>query len=410
MPRTLEDLLASSDGRRFLRSNGIFTTPGEFTTRLGPPDRKELPPVFHLDIQRPIVYVAQQIYVDYRQSVISKVLSLQRLAAASELFPLLIWADTDRTGSDKLQTRFSFPLKNDRHTISLVSKGRSKDMESRFVTLDRDHLKKSMGRLETCVTHSVADKAKQSGAKSRFHKIRSLAKGDTDLTLSELNHRITRLLFRRRLGIDFASIFVSEIINQGMVTEAVNHCVNRIEAFIRVFNEGIGTLIASDVAPQVKPLPDDYLPLYYSCETDDKRIKLRQKKRGGDHLAVGKCKCGREYSFTMGGGSRSIEALAATKRWSLDVTLPVFLNDLISGVVAGKSSALYGIVLKEVLTKVMGKRPVPALVPVDLASGDHDPDRIDSLMYSYLTESFKTAFQISRPSGVTAHGNRIEQE
>jgi hypothetical protein len=60
------------------------------------------------------------------------------------------------------------------------------------------------------------------------------------------------------------------------------------------------------------------------------------------------------------------------------------LNDLSSGVVAGKSSALYGIVLNEVLRTVLGKRPVPMLVPKALAQDGQSDGGVDSVLHRYL--------------------------
>ena len=66
--------------------------------------------------------------------------------------------------------------------------------------------------------------------------------------------------------------------------------------------------------------------------------------------------------------------------------LPTLLNDLASGVVAGKSSAIYGIVLNRVLREALDKEPVPMLVPEGLTSPGPDDTRLvaDSLMVSYL--------------------------
>jgi hypothetical protein len=59
------------------------------------------------------------------------------------------------------------------------------------------------------------------------------------------------------------------------------------------------------------------------------------------------------------------------------------LNDFVSGAVAGKSSALYGLVLNAVLEKALGKQPVPMVVPASLAK-QRDLGTVDSLLYNYL--------------------------
>jgi hypothetical protein len=59
---------------------------------------------------------------------------------------------------------------------------------------------------------------------------------------------------------------------------------------------------------------------------------------------------------------------------------------LASGVVAGKSSAIYGMVLNRVLREALDKEPIPMLVPEDLASSAPDGPRLvaDSLIVNYL--------------------------
>jgi hypothetical protein len=73
--------------------------------------------------------------------------------------------------------------------------------------------------------------------------------------------------------------------------------------------------------------------------------------------------------------------MVATGRWSPDVCLPLYLNDLTSGWVAGRSTALYTLVLHEVQRRVLGKRPVPVLVPPALVDRRSNEAR---LVYDYL--------------------------
>jgi hypothetical protein len=113
-------------------------------------------------------------------------------------------------------------------------------------------------------------------------------------------------------------------------------------------------------------------------------LRLVHSKEGNDHYAIADCGCGERYRFHLGGNTLSIAEIAQTKRWSSDVCLSLFLNDLVSGLVAGKSSALYGLVLNAVLETVLDKQPVPMLVPLSLAAGTTAPDQVDSLIYRYI--------------------------
>jgi hypothetical protein len=52
--------------------------------------------------------------------------------------------------------------------------------------------------------------------------------------------------------------------------------------------------------------------------------------------------------------------------------------------VAGRSSALYGLVLNEALRRVLGRRPIPALVPAEPSDTDAMRNQSGSLLYEYL--------------------------
>jgi hypothetical protein len=115
------------------------------------------------------------------------------------------------------------------------------------------------------------------------------------------------------------------------------------------------------------------------------RRRLAHKREGADHLAVAGCRCGTSYRFHLGGHRLSVAELAATGRWSVDVCLPLFVDGLVSGMVVGRSSASYGLVLNQVATQVLGTSPVPMLVPADLPDAMPDPHRSNSALFDYLT-------------------------
>jgi hypothetical protein len=152
---------------------------------------------------------------------------------------------------------------------------------------------------------------------------------------------------------------------------------------IEVFNRAVAELRAEGVDPLLHPLAEDYLPLRIACEVDGSRLPLRRSDRGDE--AVATCRCGAGYRFPLGGGRPSIEALLATDRWSPDVLLPIFITHLASGVVGGRSSAVYGIVLNRVMREGLGWDPIPMLLPADLADPDSESGlSADSLMVSHL--------------------------
>jgi hypothetical protein len=172
------------------------------------------------------------------------------------------------------------------------------------------------------------------------------------------------------------------------------HAVDRLEEVATCFiwvdttrcgaDHTISRLEQEGLDPQVKPVEPDYLPLHVACARDYRRLKLRRQTRGKDHFAVAGCTCGEAYSFYLGRSSLCIATLVETNQWSPDVSLPSFLNQLVSGHVAGKSSALYGLVLNAVMRDGLGIEPVPVLVPEQL--GDESPPSpfIDCLLHRYF--------------------------
>jgi hypothetical protein len=121
-----------------------------------------------------------------------------------------------------------------------------------------------------------------------------------------------------------------------------------------------------------------------ACARDYRRLKLRRQTRGKDHFAVAGCKCGQAYAFYLGSNTLSIATLLETNRWSPDVSLLIFLNQLVSGHLAGKSSALYGLVLNAVMRDGLGIEPVPVLVPDQLGDDGPPSPFIDCLLYRYF--------------------------
>ena len=67
--------------------------------------------------------------------------------------------------------------------------------------------------------------------------------------------------------------------------------------------------------------------------------------------------------------------------------LTLFLNDFVSGYIAGGSSGVYyGLVMKEVLETVLHKRRVPILLPPPAGGESNGTARFDSLLYRYLMD------------------------
>jgi hypothetical protein len=89
----------------------------------------------------------------------------------------------------------------------------------------------------------------------------------------------------------------------------------------------------------------------------------------------------------LGRHELSIDEIVRAGAWSPDVSLTLFLNDFVSGYVAGGSSGIYyGLVMKAVVENVLHKRRVPILLPQATGSEHDDPAGANSLLYRYLLD------------------------
>jgi len=197
-------------------------------------------------------------------------------------------------------------------------------------------------------------------------------------TLADANRALLTTVLREQVGFEPRAVFASEMVAAGLLVASVEEYLARIDEVVEVFNAAVARLVADDVDPQVRPLGADYLPLRYSCPRDGTRLRL--DRDGAGLRAVATCRCGTRYEFELGDPPQ-LDQLRASGRWSIDVSMPVHHNDLASGWVGGRSTALYGIVFNEVLMKVLGRRPLPVLLPAHLR-----PERgeEETLLVGYL--------------------------
>jgi hypothetical protein len=373
--RTLADLLASSEGRALLEGRRVFTSAEAFVERLEPPANDGLIRLLRLDPKALPVYAAHQIKADYPESVTAKLRTARELDRGyREVAGTLVWLDLDRAGADRLTTAIHLRGRSGTLRIRLSSR-RHDDKEVRFVPVERSQLEEAVRKLGAWARQQGTQAAERQG------RLGAALLGSVPTTLRDTNLAVTSFLLRDHLGWEAPSVLVSTLAGDGLLTGLIDEVVNRIDDVITVWGAAVESLAADDIDPQVRVLTTDYLPLHYSCDRDGRRCSLRHQRRGAEHLAITTCVCGAEYEFPLGTTSLSIAGLAATGRWSPDVTLPIYLNDLASGVVAGRSSALYGLVLNEVVEKVLGRPSIPILVPSELSAAQSDAD---TLLQEYL--------------------------
>lgn len=375
--RSLAELLVSAEGRGFLEEAGVLAEPDRFVARLRPPVDPGLIRLVGVSADARLVYTAHQVKMDYEATVTAKLRTTADLGGTPpEVSTVFLWLDTDRTGADKRTAGFQLHGRGGTVRLRFASR-RHDDKEPRFVPVDRRGVDDGLRRLGVW--------ARQHGAPAveRRGRVAAVLSGDDMETLADAGMAVTQLLLREHLGIRGPAPRISRLGEEGLLTKVIDDAVNHIDDMVTVFNTAVDSLLDADVDPQVHHLAEDYLPLNYSCGRDDRRCRLTHERTGADHFAVTTCSCGAEYRFHLGSRSLTVAEVAGAGRWSTDVMLPAWLNDLASGVVAGRSSALYGIALNRVLEKVLGRAPIPMLVPGDLI-GTPSAAASDSLMQDYL--------------------------
>jgi len=369
----------SPDGQEWLASKGVFTSQHNFAESLKSPARSDLSDMLGVKGKK-LICSGQQLYVDYHQSVLSKILTLREFKDDPDLFPFFLWVDTDRSGSDNLITKFAWPVDSKKGPIRITPSG-MKDIESRFVQLDPVQLRSAIDKLGT---HLRQSNVVRKSAKAKYLELRMFFEGESAGILSDFNHQVTYFLLNKHLGYSPDAVILSDAINRGLITEEVNLLINHLDEMIEVFNASVRSMQELGIDPQVDIRDKDYFPLFYSCNIDNQRLRLKHVMESGDHFATGTCRCGEMYRFNLGQGTLSIAEIAETQRWSPDVLMPAFFNDYVSGFVAGKSSALYLLIINDMLQQVLGKTPVPILVPESLGKANSEPEQVDSLLYDYL--------------------------
>jgi hypothetical protein len=377
--QTLANLMSSSQGQQWLASKGVFTSQGQFMESLKAPAQSDLAVMLGANGKK-LICSGQQLYIDYHQSVLSKILTLREFKDDPGLFPFFLWVDTDRSGSDNLITKFAWPVDSKKGPIRITPSG-VKDIESRFVQLDPIQLR---GAIDKLGTHLRQSNVSRKSAKAKYQELRMFFDRESAGILSDFNYQVTYFLLNKHLGYSPSSVILSETINRGLVTEEVDHIINHLDEVIKVFNASVRSMQELGIDPQVEIRDQDYLPLFFSCNVDHQRLRLKHVLENGDHFATCTCKCGETYRFNLGQNTLSITEIAETGRWSPDVLMPALFNDYVSGYVAGKSSALYLLIINDVLRQVLGKSTVPILVPESLGKSNSAQNQVDSLLYDYL--------------------------
>jgi hypothetical protein len=358
--RELRDLIATREGQQFLQDHGA--------TQFGTNSSK-------------LICSGQQTYIDYGHSVLDKITLLRAMESQADLHPFFLWVDTDRSASDTLMTKFAWPVFGKKGPITILPP-EAGEIEMRFAEVDEDVLVSAIDRLGSYLRDLAGQgTAGHEDARARYKQLRQIFTSAGDDTLSSFNLRVTEHLLQAVYGYTPPSVVLSDVLDTAFVIKGLNVLLNHIDAYIEAFNAGVNALLANDVNPHVHHVDTDYLPLFYSCDVDGRRLRLHHRIEGsGEHFAVSECRCGERYKFYLGKGELRADEIVATRRWSLDVCFPILFNDQISGFVAGKSSALYLLVMNHALRTVLKQQQVPIFV--SLSHNSHPAQ--DSLVHRYF--------------------------
>ncbi|BBK41832.1 hypothetical protein STVA_18520 [Allostella vacuolata] len=373
--RGLRDLLASPGGRDWLRASGVFADPGQFLAALAAPADLR-----GRDAPCP-VYVHQQPAVDQRRSVVAKLAALEALrrAAPAAVTAVFVVIDTDRAASGRAATRIGWQDTSGRQRPLKVAPPGTEAMEFRHVTVDPAQAARVAATLEAYLRQMPGDRA---ACLARLDVLRPLLAPARPMPLVGYAEALGGFLLEQSLGRRPATVLVSALARDGLLAGPLSRLMEGLDAFVACFNARVAALRACGIDPAVAPLAEGYLPLFHCCPVDGERIRLHRRRAGGGWEAVGQTRAGRRYAFPLGPRGTSLDALFATGRWSPDVVLPVLLNDRFSGLVAGRSSALYCLVLNAAMAEALGMRPIPILAPAALGGAMPGPD---GLVQSWLT-------------------------
>jgi len=378
--RELSDLLADDAGRALLQERGMHTDPVAFAALLSPPPDGALNALLGLPARTPLVHIGQQACADIGPTVAAKFVAASTLGGAGAATPVL-WHDLDRAGSERRGMRVVLPSGNKTRGVWLAHRSLG-DRAARFIDVDPDDLKRLFDELRAWVHNNVpADRA---GAGARVEALAGAVLDRSPVTLSDVNAALSDHLLRVRLGLDLPSTTLSAMVARGLLTASVEAYLNALDDIVRVFNEAIATLAEAGVDAHLRPIGDDYLPLFGSCERCGTRLRLAHERAGADHYAVATCRCGELHRHHLGSGTLALGELAESGRWSPDVSLPVHHNHIASGWVVGRSTALYGMVLNEVMERALGVDPIPGFIPAELSGAGEDHGYGDSLLLTYL--------------------------
>jgi hypothetical protein len=314
----------------------------------------------------PIAFAGQQPYVDYYPAVPVKLDALAACGGAS----FYAFADYAPLGSDPWMSRTELPsvaAVDGVLRLAFVRSSRAwQGRDLRFVpppdasllALIREKLK---GMITEAARHATFAKS------DAYAHLRELMAGYEEArtrahSLGEFSAMASARLFHR-LGFSLPFVSLSDLLGRDELLPSI---AETFALFIReraLVVEAVNEAMAYDDRGELHftRKESDHVPLAIADAEDGIRRAVRLVMKGEDHLLV----AGGE---TFNAGRADAASLVALLRqlhgrWSLDVFAPLFLFRLgVAGIVNGRGSIRYSLVLGHVMQRLFGERHPPNLL------------------------------------------------
>lgn len=356
----------------------------------------------------PIAFGGQQPYVDYYPAVPVKLDALESCGGSS----FYAFADYAPLGSDLWMNRTKLPSLSSANGVLQLSFCRSlrgwEGRDLRFVPApDWEHLAHVAEKLKGVITEAARQVPfAKSAAYARLRELMTFYEASRvrARSLGEFNSFVSARLFRH-LGFTLPIVSLSALLARDELLPSIGET---LAVFIRehaLVVDAVAEAMAHDGGGELHFTRKEigHVPLAITSAEDGVRRGVRLVMQGDDHLLV----AGNETFNTGRADAESLAALLVQLRgrWSLDIFAPLFLFRLgIAGIVNGRGSVRYSLVLGHVMQRLFGERHVPNLLcssaPLPYgplieavrrargglppALGDYEPTLIDRLLTNDL--------------------------
>ena len=326
----------------------------------------------------PILWSAQQAYVDYSLPVVSKLEALDAVSGLGQTFFGLVGYDF--FGSDGLISQFRLPntlpnIKGDLVAIRIHPgrwKHKHKDMRFRPSPGEKglaDLRANLMGVLKSAFKH-LGDRLSADQRSEAYRRLGGLLDdyvyaGEHASSVADFNIIWSVRIFRR-LGYETLISPVGVLLDQpesaGIVSQTLAETIRENKLFIESINEIVHQAEGCDL--RIGPKEEGYTPLFITDSASGKRSPLMCRKAGKEYFLSPAKGGGFEVNIGPAADEDVLEFLHKHKgRWSPNIFLPMFLFRLgLGGWISGRSSVKYSAVVGHVLERLFGQKPPPNLL------------------------------------------------